>query len=222
MIKVLATIPLWEWVAMAVLSLLFFLFPQIDLAVAALFYAGPDGFPAAKTLAEQVIYYSVPYGLMALYIGAVLLWLFNTAFGRSVWRFTGRKLLYVLLVLGIGSGLIVNALFKEHWGRARPAETMEFGGKKEFSPAFVPVAGQVGNSFSCGHASGAFALLAFAKLSRRRRLWNTIVLGYGLIVGMARMAAGGHFLSDVAVSFFIMYTVTELLYAVLFPPKESP
>ena len=222
MIKVAAAIPLWGWTAMAVFSLFFVLFPQVDLTVASLYYVPSEGFPAAKTFWEQLLYYSVPYGLTALYGTAVLLWLFNAVFKRNILRFTGRKLLYVLLVLGIGSGLIVNALLKEHWGRARPAETTVFGGQKAFSPAFVPVSGQVGNSFSCGHASGAFALLAFAKLSRRRRLWSTVVLGYGALVGMARMAAGGHFLSDVAVSFFIMYIVTELLYSILFPQKEIP
>ncbi|MHC3994308.1 phosphatase PAP2 family protein [Thiomicrolovo sp. ZZH C-3] len=222
MIKVAAAIPLWGWTAMAVLSLFFVLFPQVDLTVASLYYVPSQGFPAAKTFWEHVLYHSVPYGLMALYGAAALLWLFNAVFNRSVMRFTGRKLLYVLLVLGIGSGLIVNAMLKEHWGRARPAETIVFGGQKAFSPAFVPVAGQVGNSFSCGHASGAFALLAFARLARRRRFWSTVVFGYGTVVGVARMAAGGHFLSDVAVSFFIMYIVTELLYAVLFSPKETP
>lgn len=222
MIKVAAAIPLWGWTAMAVISLFFLLFPQADLLVASLFYVPSGGFPAAKSFWEQVLYYSVPYGLMVLYGAAAFLWLFNAVFNRNVMRFTGRKLLYVLLVLGIGSGLIVNALLKEHWGRARPVETVVFGGHKTFSPAFVPVSGQVGNSFSCGHASGAFALLAFARLARRRRLWSMLVLGYGAVVGVARMAAGGHFLSDVAVSFFIMYIVTEMLYAILFPPKETP
>ncbi|WP_345986586.1 phosphatase PAP2 family protein [Sulfurimonas sp. HSL-1656] len=222
MIKVAAAIPPWGWTAMAVFSLFFVLFPQVDLTVASLYYVPSGGFPAAKTFWEHVVYHSVPYGLMFFYGAAVLLWLFNAVFNRNALRFTGRKLLYVLLVLGLGSGLIVNAMLKEHWGRARPAETTVFGGQKAFSPAFVPVPGQTGNSFSCGHASGAFALLAFARLARRRRLWSTVVLGYGAVVGVARMAAGGHFLSDVVVSFFIMYIVTELLHSILFPQKETP
>jgi len=221
MLKVVTAIPVWGWAAMAVLSLLFYLFPQLDLAVAALFYTPSEGFVASGTVWERAIYYSVPYGLTVIYGAAVLLWLYNAFSGRNIRHFTGRKLFYVLLVLILGSGLIVNDLFKEHWGRARPAEIPRFGGTKQFSPAFVPLTSQVGNSFTCGHASGAFALLAFARYARRRRLWTGIVLGYGMLVGAARMAAGGHFLSDVAVSFFIMYTVSELLYVLLFPPKET-
>jgi lipid A 4'-phosphatase len=222
MTKVMTAIPGWAWSIMAVLSLLFYLFPQSDLAAAGFFYTDADGFRVSGTAWERSVYHSVPYGLVMLYVGAVLLWLYNSALHRTFLRFTGRKLLYVLLVLGIGSGLVVNAVLKEHWGRARPKEVMQFGGAKSFSPAFVPVPSQVGNSFSYGHAAGAFALLAFARIARRRAFWTAAVLGYGMLVGFARMAAGGHFLSDVAVSLFIMYITTSLLHVIMFGREDLP
>lgn len=219
--KMIVGIPVWAWVGMITVSLLFFLFPQVDLAVSNAFYDASTGFGIAGSFWERAVYHFVPYGLIVVYLGAVGLWLYNRFTARNVLAFNGKKLAYVLLVLAIGSGLIVNAVLKENWGRARPNEIVQFGGAKSFSPAFVPVQGQVGNSFSCGHASGAFALLAFAWIARRRRFWTGVVLGYGLLVGIARMAAGGHFISDVAVSLFIMYITTAVLYEIMFTRKRT-
>ena len=82
------------------------------------------------------------------------------------------------------------------------------------------MSGQVGNSFSCGHASGAFALMAFALLTQRRRhFWMGLALTYGVLVSYARLAAGGHFLSDIVVSFFIMFFISKLFYFYLFERK---
>ena len=75
---------------------------------------------------------------------------------------------------------------------------------------------QGGYSFSSGHAAAAFSLLGFALLAKRRRnFWITLALSYGAFVGVARMAAGGHFLSDVVTSFFIVYIFTYMFYSML-------
>ena len=48
-----------------------------------------------------------------------------------------RKIaLYLFLVLAIGNGLIVNGLLKEHWGRPRPAQIIEYNGTQIFEPLF--------------------------------------------------------------------------------------
>lgn len=219
--KKIVGIPLWAWVGMILTSSVLYVFPQLDLTLAGYFYEADAGFGIAGEWWERTVYHSVTYVLVIFYVGALVLWLYNKVTGRDLWRLTGKKLLYVLLVLGLGSGIIVNAVLKEHWGRARPNEIGQFGGTKVFSPAFVPVQGQVGNSFSCGHASGAFTLLAFAWIARRRRFWTGAVLGYGLLVGFARMAAGGHFFSDVLVSLFIMYITTAVLYEMMFERKHA-
>jgi len=88
-------------------------------------------------------------------------------------------------------------------------------------PAFM-MSNQDGYSFSSGHAAAAFSLLGFALLAKRRqKLFITTVLVYGTLVSLARMAAGGHFLSDVVTSFFIVYIATHVLYKLIFKEDSA-
>ena len=79
------------------------------------------------------------------------------------------------------------------------------------------VFGSSGNSFPCGHCSIAFVFSAFYLLWRRRHpVWAWGMLSgstvLGLSIGMSRMAAGGHFLSDVLWSAVLTWMVLLVLY----------
>ncbi len=91
-------------------------------------------------------------------------------------------------------------LLKSHWGRPRPVEVSAFGGSLDFVPWFSPFGGCDSNcSFVSGEAASAFSLLAIAILLPQRFRVPAVVGAtvYGLIVGLMRIAMGGHFLSDV-------------------------
>ena len=184
------------------LALLFVLVPDIDLAFSGLFYDVGAGFTQNGAPWERVLYESV---------GVLLVGAFRKGpFGRQ-----GRVAALLLLVLALGPGLVVNGILKEHWGRARPRDVTEFGGERHFTPAFV-ISDQCERncSFTAGHPSAGFALaaLGYAYVSRRRR-WAVFAAatGFGLLVGLARVAAGGHFLSDVLFSGIIVIGLTILL-----------
>lgn len=214
-------IPVIFWAAMAVICALLYLYPQSDIAVSALFYTPGEGFMQHHALWERILYKSVPVVLTVLYVGGLLLWIYNRKTGRDLLAFSGKKLLYMMVVAALGSGIIVNALLKENWGRARPAQVSVFGGDKHFTPPFV-LSDQEGKSFSSGHTSGAFALLPLIFLARRHRIAvASVVLGYGVAVSAARIAAGGHFFSDVIVSIFIMYIVSAATYEMMFGCKKG-
>lgn len=214
--KTFACIPLFVWFIMGASAILLYLVPQIDIAVSDLFYTPGQGFLQRGTTWERLLYKSVPIVLMFVGIGGLVLWLYNRIRGAELLQWSGRKLLYLLLAGSLGSGLIVNAILKDHWGRARPVNTIPFGGSKQFTPPFV-LSDQGGKSFSSGHTSGAFALLPLLFLAKRRRRWiGTVVIAYGLAVSAARIAAGGHFFSDVIVSIFILYVVSAALHCYLF------
>ncbi len=208
------------WFAFLTLSLIFISFPDIDLFVANLFYDGND-FPINGSLIEEFFYQSVKPIIIILVLSALSLYIYNLISKKNILNVNSKVMLYLLLVLTIAPGLIVNTTLKDNWGRARPAQTIDFGGTKEFTPAFI-MSDQDGYSFSSGHAAAAFSLIGFALLAKRRRqLWMNLALTYGIGVSIARMAAGGHFFSDVVTSFFIVWIGTHIFYRVIFKEDSS-
>lgn len=217
--RLLKSIPLYMYAAFVITSLLFVLYPQIDMMFSGLFF--DNDFYASQSAWVDLFYYSVQPLIFLFIISGIILWLYNRFKKRDLFHFHGRHLLYTILVLAIGSGLIVNAMLKDHWGRARPNQIIAFGGDKTFTPAFY-LSDQDGQSFSCGHGSAAFSLIAVALLMRKRKnFWMGLVITYGTLVSLARIAAGGHFLSDTVVSFFIMYFTAKILYAVMIEGHEN-
>ncbi len=81
----------------------------------------------------------------------------------------------------------------------RAVQITEFGGSKHFTPALEPSTECDHNcSFVAGDPSLGFVLLAFAIVLKRRRSraagWSIAI---GTLIGLMRIAQGGHFLSDV-------------------------
>ncbi|WP_345992912.1 phosphatase PAP2 family protein [Sulfurimonas sp. HSL-1716] len=207
------------WILFITSSLLFVLFPQIDLYISSLFYYAKEGFSTNGTWYEKLLYDSVKPVVAIAAALPILIWFYNLASKKNLLHVNAKVVLYALLVLAIGPGIIVNDIFKEHWGRARPAQTVEFGGKLEFTPAFV-ISDQGGYSFSCGHAAGAFFLLSLALLAKRKKaFWITLASAYGIAISYIRIAAGGHYLSDTVVSFFIVFIVSLMLHHFIFKDK---
>ena len=209
--------PLYIWLAFVVSSIFFIFYSQIDIDFSSLFYK--NGFYLRGSLYESFFYKSVPIVISTLAIGSITLFLYNTISKKNILGIDKKTILYIILVLSLAPGLIVNATLKENWGRARPMDIVQFGGNKEFTPAFI-LSNQGGNSFSSGHGSAAFSVLGFALLARsRKKLWITLALSYGVAVSFARIIGGGHFLSDNLTSFFIVYIATYALYGYIIEKK---
>lgn len=208
-------VKLYLWVLFLISSVTFILFPQIDLFIASLFYDGKS-FVLNSTLFEEFFYYSVKPVILTFVVSTLLIFIYNFFMKKNILGINAKVVLYIFLVLSIAPGLIVNFTLKENWGRARPAQIINFGGDKEFTPAFV-ISDQNGFSFSSGHTAAAFSLVGFAILAKkRRRFWLYLTIIYGVLVSIARMAAGGHFLSDVITSFFIVWIATHIFYKLVF------
>ena len=195
---------------------LFLLLPQLDLSVSSLFYARGRGFVLENWSPVILIYRAVPWVAwgIVLVTGGAAIWLFLV--GRPLWRFDRKALLFIALSTALGPGLLANTVLKDHWGRARPMQIEAFGGPHAFTPAPLPGAECSRNcSFVSGHAALGFSLVAFAFLlqpgpPRRRGIGAALALG-GL-VGLARIAQGAHFLSDVVFAGLLVFGTTALLY----------
>ncbi len=184
---------------LAVMILLAFT-PGFDLFFTGLFHNETEWFFWRYALPLEFVRKALPtliigVGVFLLLIGLANLWLKD-----NIFNMTRRAMAYLLLTILLGPGLIVNLLFKEHWGRARPTTIVEFGGKQNFTPPFVMTDQCDGNcSFASGHAAIAFWTFALAMLLppawRVRAGWAAICFGF--LIGLVRVIQGAHFYSDV-------------------------
>lgn len=183
---------------------LFLLYPDIDLIVTRQFYDEEAGFIFHDT--PWVLFSYHLFAKLHFYVFFGLLWLL---FASWFWRKSSekdlrRKLLFLLLVLILGPGLIVSAL-KDHSGRARPSQVVEFGGEKSFTGALIPANQCERNcSFVSGHAAMGFWFIALAWVFRDRR-WFWFGIAIGAFVGLGRILQGSHYLGDVIYSFWVDY-----------------
>jgi len=195
------------------------LFPRVDLWASGWFYRPGAGFFLGNWAPFRIAHDDLHYAVTGFVIVLVLLLLAALIARRSVLRLDRRAAVFLLLALALGPGLTVNTIFKDHWGRARPAQIAAFGGDKKFSPAFVPSDQCRSNcSFPAGDPAVGFYLvsLAFLAATPRKRRWGIAgALAAGSALGVVRLAQGGHFLSDVLASGFLVYAVSWVLYRLL-------
>ncbi len=206
----------WALLAATVLaSLGFYLFPQVDLAASALFWNGAH-FVLAKGEPAAFLSDWIHYGLRGAFLAGLVLDGILLIIGRQPAGLTRRKYLFVVLSLSLSAGLVTNVLLKDHWGRARPNQISEYGGKARFTSAWV-ISDQCGRncSFIGGDVSFAACALAPAMLASRRRRWVCGAIGLTAVTALARLAAGGHFLSDCVIAAFLTWFVVVCLFRLL-------
>lgn len=204
------------------LSAVFAAWPGLDIRAAAIFHT-EDGFPLGATAFARGLRAAYRIAVLAAFLTAAWLLLHRLLRGGAL-RVPARVWIFALGTWILGAGLLVNAVLKDHWGRARPDETTIFGGAGTFSGPFE-IAGQCARncSFPSGEGAGAAALACVAiglfwpaLRGRRDRARATagIVL-FALGVMFVRMAPGRHFLSDMLLSFVLVGLVAMALYAAL-------
>ena len=217
-------------VLLALLGTLPFWWTDLDTRVAAFFYdpAAEDPWAGSSRPLWAFLYQAAPLIAGLILIGSLL-----TFAAALIWPSLRRLRRYAVLLMAatlLGPGLVVNGVFKDHWGRPRPHQTLALGGTQAYVPPLAHNAqGQgKGKSFPCGHSSVGYLLGVFFMIWRRRRprlawaaLLGSIILG--TLIGVARMSAGDHFLSDVIWSAVLAYGVAFLLYyfVLRIPARES-
>jgi lipid A 4'-phosphatase len=195
---------------------LFWWAPGTDLFVSGLFYDPQHGFTLAawRPLADlEGLVRWITWAILAVIVAGAA-WL--RLVGGPLWQFDRKALIFLLAALAIGPGIVVNTVLKDHWGRARPYQVSEFGGAKIFTAAPLSADQCDKNcSFVSGHAALGFSLVSFAFLlpaGRRRSIAIGAALGVGALLGLGRIAAGHHFLSDIVDAGLIVVGTTWLLH----------
>ncbi|MFK3692152.1 phosphatase PAP2 family protein [Agrobacterium tumefaciens] len=215
-------ITIWVTLVALALVILFATFPSIDLRFSALFFS-PIGqpWPGLEPVPDR-IRDTLREGVeLAAFLAFVMLVgnLRLAALQRTGWRVWAFLCGPVILC----AGLLVNGVLKAMIGRARPFSVTEFGGHQLFTPPFQFSTQCYSN---CSFSSGESALIAsfflplcvllWPRLERRGRLVAG-GLAAAMIVLMSglRIAAGGHFLSDVVMSILFSALTTLFLYRAL-------
>ena len=186
-----------------------------DLAVQALFYEPGAGWFMGDRDPWAFLYHfgNIP----ALALGAMGAAVFILSFFVGRLRPDRAAALFIVAFLALGPGLVVNTVFKDNWGRPRPADIVQFGGKEVYRPVWSAGEPKLGRSFPSGHAAVGFFLMApYFVLRRRAPAWarKALAVGivYGMLMGLARMIQGGHYLTDVIWSGVLVYLTGIVLY----------
>lgn len=194
--------PFWQrlLLGLALLLIAFELLPALDLSTSGWFWRSDgSGFWLRDSAPAQLVYKGTRY-ITVLIVAGTLALIVQGLLGRDAdARPRARRAALVLLALALGPGLIVHSLLKDHWGRPRPVQIVDFGGSGHYVPPGL-ISDQCARncSFVSGHASAGFMLAAGALLwPRQRRRWLAAGLVAGSLIGAVRIVQGGHFLSDV-------------------------
>lgn len=204
----------------AVVGIVFAVYPQLDLAISALFFdPRTHRFSLSSQFWAQTVRDAASW-LIALIVAPA----FIAVGGKLLMPqrrmlIEGRAALLLAVTLALGPGVLANEVLKQHWGRMRPSGVVEFGGKYPFTPWWDPSGPCPENcSFIAGEPSGAFWTLTPAALapSQWRVLAYAGAIVFGVAMGMLRIAAGGHFFTDVVFAgvfmFLLAWTSHGLIY----------
>ncbi len=172
-----------------------------------------DRWPLADEPPWSVLYRAAPWITASIVLAGLLALAAGFLRRRESLRREGA---FLLLTVVLGPGLLVNTVLKDHWNRPRPRDIVEFQGALSYAPPLLP-GGDGGTSFPCGHCSVAFLYAAGWWIWKRRRpVWARASLALGIVAGFAlglgRMSAGGHFLSDVVWSGLLALGMAHVLY----------
>lgn len=186
------------WLLVFVTLSLPFWFSDLDIVLLKPYYTASSGWflsthPFWNFIYKYGIFLSYVLVFLSFIMIAVSYWLGNAI----KWR---KPAVFLIIVMLLGPGVLVNATFKEHWGRPRPREIKEFGGKEDYVKLWLK-GDTGGKSFPSGHASTAFFMgLPFLFLIQRYKKWAWVffIFGtlYGILMAYTRLIAGGHFASD--------------------------
>jgi lipid A 4'-phosphatase len=208
----------WWLPAVVLAVVLFAAFPAVDAAIPAHFWGGnvddwPLRWQPAMAFVREGIGKLVWWPLVVVGAGVLA----RAAGARLPPAFSLRALIFLGLTYAVGPGLVVNLLLKNYWGRARPESIVAFGGSDPYTPAWLP-SDAGGASFMSGEVSIAAATCAVALLVRGRARAILFMLGLALasVIGLVRMAQGGHFLSDVVFAMLLTWLIAWLAHSLVF------
>ncbi len=188
--------------------------PSLDLYVSFLFYKGASQFVLQSLDLTSILFRDILLPLILIYI------LILPIVGRFFkidrifynYQFSIKEIVLLWISQIISVLIFVNLVLKNFWGRARPNDVVELGGKESFSPWFeISNACETNCSFVSGDASVGFSVIILYLITKKIIfLYASFVAGF--ILGVIRIMAGGHFLSDIFFAGFFIVILNIILF----------
>jgi lipid A 4'-phosphatase len=203
-----------------VVGLLFGIYPELDLKLAALFYdpatkSFPLKFNATAAILRDVVMW-ISWGLALPAIVALVIKLARPDRPLLV---SGRAIVFLLVTLILSAGILTNLGFKSYWGRPRPVVVTPFNGDMAFVPWWDPRGG-CGRNCSFFSGEGATAFWTYAPAALAPPAWRPLAYAaatlFGAVTSVLRMAFGGHFFTDVAAAGLVTFLVIWLAYGAIY------
>jgi membrane-associated PAP2 superfamily phosphatase len=194
---------------------------RIDWRVSNLFFDSELGrFPLRDDwFLEKVMHVGIKNAVVGVGVLVLIAWIFSFRLRRlAKWR---PLLLFLFVAMLLSSSAV--SLIKSVSGKHCPYDLEQYGGTVPFVGLLeqLPPGVEPGKCWPGGHASAGFCLFAFyfaALKLGRRRMAAAILAGsllLGLVLGMARVVQGAHFVSHNLWSALICWLVVLALYEVL-------
>ena len=191
--------------------------PSIDLYISSLFYYGDKQFLIQNYYPVSILFRKILLPSLLIYIFVLPLFLRFLPLQKIYfgYKFSLSEIVYVWVSGTVTMLLVVNVVLKNMWGRARPNDVSYFNGLQDFTPWYKISESCSSNcSFVSGDSSVGFLLIVFYFITNKNAyLYLGLILGS--LLGFIRIAAGGHFFSDIIFSQIIV-TATILVSFVLY------
>ena len=198
------------------LSVILAVYPATDIGFSNIFYRGDNQFLVQHYLVGKAYYYEfvVRDVLMPLIVVFLLFFPIIIKFSNYLknkfraYDFKIMDIFFIWISALIVSG-VVSAVLKNLWGRARPVDTTIFDGDKIFTPWTYYSTQCLDNcSFVSGDASVGFFIVCYYYITKNNKFFYLSIVA-GMFIGIVRIGAGAHFLSDILMSFVVVNIILQ-------------
>src|SRR6202022_38646 len=208
-----------------VVGLLFGIYPELDLKLAALFYdPATRSFPLKLDTLAVIARDGAMWISWGLALPAIIALVIKLARPDRPLLMSGRAIIFLLVTLMLSACVLTNLTFKSYWGRPRPVVVTQFNGDLPFVPWWDPRGG-CGRNCSFFSGEGATAFWTYAPAALTPPAWRPLAYAAATLFGVTtsglRMAFGGHFFTDVATAGLVTFLVIWLAYGAIYRWQQT-
>jgi lipid A 4'-phosphatase len=203
-----------------VIGLLFGIYPELDLKLAALFYdPATRKFPLKFDTLAAIARDGAMWIAWGLALPAIVAPLAKLVRPDRPLLIPGRAVIFLLVTMALAAGVLTNLTFKSYWGRPRPVVVTQFTGPEQFVPWWDP-RGSCDRNCSFFSGEGATAFWTYAPAALAPPAWRPLAYAaatlFGVMTSVLRMAFGGHFFTDVAAAGLVTFLVVWLAHGYIY------